>query len=275
MPQFNSNYLLGKRQFCSLSGITPVIFHAMVKSLRPFWKRRISHKKCSGRPYGVGGLEDHLLVMLILYRCHITQDFLACLYQVDKATICRALQRIEPYAQRLLGVKRCIKVSQEEAMSLLIDATEQPIERPQRKQKCWYSGKKKCHSIKNEIITTEKGRIVFASKSISGSVHDITIRRRGPPLPGHAIFYADSGYQGLQKDHPNLNIPYKKPRKGKLTQEEKDYNHGLSRFRVRIEHSIGRMKNFRILAERFRYPRAKHAAKFAIIAGIVNTINGF
>lgn len=32
------------------------------------------------------GLEDYLLVLLIVYRCHITQDFLACLYRVDKAT---------------------------------------------------------------------------------------------------------------------------------------------------------------------------------------------
>jgi hypothetical protein len=38
-------------------------------------------KDRDGRPWGVDGLEDHLLVLLILYRCHITQDFLACLYQ--------------------------------------------------------------------------------------------------------------------------------------------------------------------------------------------------
>jgi len=54
--------------------------------LRPHWQRRVvKPKKKQGRPYGIGGLEDHLLVMLVLYRCHITQDFMACLYGVDRA----------------------------------------------------------------------------------------------------------------------------------------------------------------------------------------------
>lgn len=275
MAQFNASCLLHKRQFRYLTGVTPDIFRQMADRLRPSWDRLCRRKNRSGRPYGVGNLEDHLLVMLILYRCHITQDFLALLYGVDKATICRALRRIEPLAKRMFGVKRAIRVTEEEARALLIDATEQPVQRPQRGQKRWYSGKKKRHSIKNEIMATEKGRIVSVSKSAPGTVADITIRRRGPPLPENAHAYADSGYQGYQNDHLALDTPYKKPRKGKLTKEEKDYNHALSRFRVRVEHSIGRMKTFRILADRYRYPRTRHAVKFSIIAGITNLLAGF
>jgi len=78
--------------------------------LRPLWQKKVVEaKKKSGRPWGVGNLGDHLLVMLILYRCVVTQDFLGCLYQVDG-----------------------------EAEVLIIDATEQPIQRPRRKQRCWY-----------------------------------------------------------------------------------------------------------------------------------------
>ena len=87
--------------------------------------------------------------------------------------------------------------------------------------------------------------------------------------------YADSGYQGYQEDHPAIDIPYKKSKKHPLTQDEKTYNHALSSFRVRVEHAIGRMKRFRILADRYRYPRARHSAKFAIIAGITNLMAGF
>jgi len=275
MAKFNARTLLHKRQFRYLTGVTPDVFRQMTRRLRPAWEQLSRRKNRSGRPYGVGDLEDHLLVLLILYRCHITQDFLALLYGVDKATICRALRRIELLARRALGVKRAIRITEKEAHALLIDATEQPVQRPQRKQKCWYSGKKKRHSIKNEIITTEAGRIVSVSKSAPGTVHDITIRRRGPPLPEGAHAYADSGYQGYQEDHPAIDIPYKKPKKGKLTKEEKDYNHALSRFRVRVEHAIGRMKKFRILADRYRYPRSRHAVKFAIIAGITNLLTGF
>ncbi|PLK24100.1 hypothetical protein C0V72_05865, partial [Porphyrobacter sp. TH134] len=87
----------------------------MERRLAPHWERRESSKALSGRPHGVGGLADHLLVLLILYRCHVTQDFLGCLYGVDKASICRALKRIEPLAQRLLGVKRTIRIAGHEA----------------------------------------------------------------------------------------------------------------------------------------------------------------
>ena len=177
-------------------------------------------------------------------------------------------------AEEPLGVKRRITVTKEEASALLIDATEQPVERPKRKQKCWYSGKKKRHSIKNEIITSEAGRIVSVSKSAPGTVADITIRRRASPLPKNARMYADSGYQGYQEDHPAIDIPLQKSKKHPLTKDEKTYNHALSRFRVRVEHAIGRMKRFRILADRYRYPRARHSAKFAIIAGITISWQG-
>ena len=134
---------------------------------------------------------------------------------------------------------------------------------------------KKRHSIKNEVITTEAGRIVSVSSSTPGAVHDLTLRRRGPPLPQNARGDADSAYQGYQDDHSDLDIPYKKPKKGKLSQDEKEYNHALSRFRVRVEHAIGRMKTFRILSERYRYLRSPHSVKFSIIAGMTNLIAGF
>ena len=275
MVKFNASSLLRKRQFRYLTGVTPDIFQEMAFRLRPLWSKVCRSKNRSGRPYGVGGLEDHLLVLLILYRCHITQDFLGLLYGVDKATICRSLYRIEPLVRRVLGVKRAIRVTQEEAQALLIDATEQPIERPKHGQELYYSGKKKRHSLKTEIITTEAGRIVAVSPSIPGTVHDLTIRRQGPPLPHHARAYADSGYQGYQNDHADIDIPYKSSKKNPLTKEDMDYNHALSSFRVRVEHAIRRIKTFRILADRFRYPRASHAAKFAIAAGIANLIAGF
>jgi len=276
MAKFNSAGLLRKRPFRSLTGVTPDRFLAMSKQLRPLWKQRIvERKKRSGRPWGVGGLDDHLLVLLILYRCHITQEFLGCLYGVDKATICRSLKRIENLAVGVLGVARRIVVSAEEAEALIVDCTEQTVYRPSRQQRRWYSGKKKRHTIKTEIIVTEKGRIVAASRPAPGRVHDLELRRRGRPPPKGARLYADSGYQGYQNDHPATDIPYKRSGKRPLTKDERAYNHALSRFRVRVEHAIARLKSFRVLADRYRYPKTGYAAKFAIVAGIVNLVAGF
>src|SRR5208283_3885072 len=241
-------WLLRKRQFRSLTGVEPTHFLDMVERIRPHWQRLVvDAKNRSGRPWEIGGLKDHLLVMLILYRCAVTQDFIACLYQVDKSAICRALQRIEPVANRVLGVKRTIRVTAEEAEALIIDATEQPIQRPSRKQRCWYSGKKKGHRIKTEIIVTAKGRIVSRSDPATGRTSDITVRRRGPHLPKGSRVYADSGYQGLQDEHPDVEIPYKKSKHHPLTRDEKVYNHALSRFRVRVEHIFAKIKRFRIM----------------------------
>jgi transposase len=275
MAKFNSAWLLRKRQFRSLTGVEPVMFWQMVERLRPHWQKKVTAKNRSGRPWGVGGLDDHLLVLLILYRCAVTQDFLGCLYQVDKSAICHTLQRLEPLAMRVLGVKRTIRVSRDEAEGLILDCTEQPIQRPRRKQRCWYSGKKKRHTIKTEIAVTEKGRIAGVSKPAPGRRSDIEIRRRGSSLPKDARAHADSGYQGLQHDHPATEIPYKKSKKKPLTKDERAYNHALSRYRVRVEHSIAKLKSFRMLSERYRYPRPAYAVKFAVIAGIVNIAAGF
>lgn len=276
MAKFNSTWLLRKRPFRSLTGVDAGTFQTMVKKLRPHWRERVvDPKNRDGRPWGIGGLEEHLLVLLILYRCCVTQDFLACLYQTDQAAISRSLRRIERLAVKVLGVTRRIKVSREEAEALIIDCTEQPIQRPKRKQRCWYSGKKKRHTIKTEIIVTEQGRIVSASKPAPGRVSDITIRRRGSSLPPGSRAYADGGYQGLQNEHPDTDIPYKKSKRHALTKDEKEYNHGLSRFRVRVEHAIAKLKSFKMLSERYRYPRTAYAAKLAIIAGVVNLRAGF
>ncbi len=276
MAKFNSAWLIHKLQFRSLTGVEADTFRKLVERLRPHWRERIeAPKNRSGRPWGVGGLEDHLLLMLIVYRCAITQDFMACLYRTDKSTVSRSLRRIEVVAARVLGVKRVVRVSRDEAEALIIDCTEQPIQRPGRKQRCWYSGKKKCHTIKTEIVITEDSRIVSVSKPAPGRVHDLEIRRRGPPLPSASHVYADSGYQGLQDDHSGIDIPYKKTKARPLTKDERNYNHALSRFRVRVEHSIGRLKSFRILSERYRYPRSRYAVKISAVAGIINFAAGF
>ena len=192
MAKFNSAWLISKRQFRSLTGIETGTLRALVDRLRPHWRERIvAPKNRPGRPWSVGGLEDHLLVLLILYRCAITQDFMACLYRTDKSTVSRSLQRIEAL------------------------------------------------------------------------------------LPRDAHVYADSGYQGLQGDHSGVEFPYKKTKARPLTKEERAYNHALSRFRVRGEHGIARLKSFRILSERYRYPKARYAVKISIVAGIINIAAGF
>ena len=278
MPKpFALSRLRRSASFRRLIGVSTVTFDRMLARLRGLWAMAQSHKQRSGRPWEVGGLEDHLLVMLLYYRCYVTQEFIGFCYGVDRSVICRTIKRIETLAKPLFSVQRKPVISREEAEALMVDCTEQPIQRPgdDAAQRLHYSGKKKRHTLKSEYVVTAQRRIASVSPSHPGSRHDLTIRRDGPVLPDHARLYADSAYQGYDKDHPNLDIPYKKPKNATLTDEETQYNRGLGSFRVAIEHQIGRTKRFKITAERFRNPLDTHHAKIAIISGLVNIEAGF
>ena len=81
---------------------------------------------------------------------------------------------------------------------------------------------------------------------------------------------ADSGYQGLDKRHPNSPTPKKRSKHHPLTDEEKASNQEISRQRVGCEHVIGRLKVFRILSERYRNRRKRFGLRFNLIAAICN-----
>ena len=69
MAKFNCAWLIHKQQFRSLTGVEPYTFLELVARLRPHWRERIeAPNNRSGRPWGMGGVEDHLLVLLILYQ---------------------------------------------------------------------------------------------------------------------------------------------------------------------------------------------------------------
>jgi hypothetical protein len=263
--------------FRRLTGVSTATFARMLEQLHGSWEQMQRRKRKPGRPGEIGGLEDHLLVLLLYYRCYVTQEFIGFFHQVDRSVICRAIQRIEAPVRRLFGIRRVPRIERAEAEALIIDCTEQPIQRPKddASQRAPYSGKKKRHTLKTEYVVTADGRIAGVSPSHPGSHHDLTIRRTGPPLPKEARAYVDSAYQGYDKEHPNLDLPYKRPKGGELTSEEKEYNRALSSFRVGVEHRIGRTKRFRIVGERFRNPLATHHTKTSIVAGLVNIEAGF
>ena len=277
---FSAARLRQSASFPRLTGVSVPTFDKRPAQLAGPWALAQSQKSKSGRPWETGGLEDHLLIMLIYYRCYVTQEFVGFFYNAGKSAICRAIERIErieQHAKPLFGVKRKPVLTRKEAEALIVDCTEQPIQRPgtDAVRKEHYSGKKKRHTLKTEITVTAKGRIASVSPSHPGSHHDMTVRRTGAKLRKGVHLYGDSACQGHGKQHPNIDFPYKRPKRGELTQEEKEYNRGLSGFRVRVEHAIGRMKRFRVVSGRFRDQRRTHQTKMSIVAGLVKMEAGF
>jgi transposase len=80
----------------------------------------------------------------------------------------------------------------------------------------------------------------------------------------------DSGYQGMKELHTKTELPTKSTKKHPLNKEQKKKNLLLSKSRVLVENIIGKLKVFRILAERYRNRRRRFGLRINLIAAICN-----
>jgi len=105
----------------------------------------------------------------------------------------------------------------------------------------------------------------------SGRRHDFRLFKESRVrVKPETILETDTGYQGIAKLHANSVLPKKRSKKRPLSDEDKRRNRAVSSDRVMNEHVIGRIKRFRILAERYRNRRKRFALRFSLIAGICN-----
>lgn len=173
---------------------------------------------------------------------------------------------------------------------LVIDAKEQRVRRPggsdgsgASRQKPFYSGKKKAHTLKTQVSVAPDGSFQSVSDSVPGSVHDLTLLRRGGLLhrltPAEAAMM-DKGYDGIttfDPKEPDRNgpprtcyLPHKARRGHPLTDEQKAYNAHLSRYRIIVEHSLAQMNQFQALAQVYRHGHEGHSTVTRVVAGLVN-----
>ncbi len=99
--------------------------------------------------------------------------------------------------------------NQKDAMDSIIDGTERRRQRPKQseKQALHYSGKKKAHTDKNVIIVTvQKKRISYLSKTYPGKTHDKKVADNEKiSYPTHIGLHKDTGFQGYE---PNVRKTY-------------------------------------------------------------------
>ena len=142
------------------------------------------------------------------------------------------------------------------ALEFIIDGTERPINRPKdaEKQKRYYSGKKKRHTVKNLYISDKETKRIHAlSPTYEGKRHDKSIAdAQQYHFPEGSTLYKDTGFQGYEPEKITTVQPKKKPRGGQLTDSEKERNREISSQRIRVEHSIGGVKIYRIVRDIYR-----------------------
>lgn len=122
-------------------------------------------------------------------------------------------------------------------------------------QKKFYSGKKKRHTTKTQIITDKHGEVKHGAvlaiepghpgpKSDKKLYEQSQASRQYP----RAARRADLAYVGV----PEMLLPHKKPRGGQLTPEQKEENRHAASQRVPVEHGVRRVKAWRILRDEYR-----------------------
>ena len=241
----------------------------------------------AGRPFKLD-VKDRFLMLLVYYRLYITYTLAGFLFNLDQSNICRDIQKIEPLLirnclpipKKIYNITNRLKTPQEvekyfPGFLSFIDCTEQQIPRPidNKRKKIFYLGKKKKHTVKTQLMVNNRGLIIHKANHKKGHRHDYNIYKKNRPMiPNQVVNVFDLGYLGVEKDFPEQLsfMPNRKKRNLKLTQEEKEYNKDHSKKRIVIEHTICRLKKYRILADVFRNRLRKHNKVSDIVSGLVN-----
>lgn len=256
-------------------------------------------------------LPERLLMSLMYLRLYLTQTLLGYLFDLDTSNVSREVQgrmlevlsevlpvpaREEPLDLTLaLGggdsssgrsagskSKRRIATLEEllekhpEFEEIFVDGTEQELPKPKDKarRKDLYSGKRKRHTAKVQVVSTKR-LVLHLCKHVPGRVSDhLLLRATGVmrQVPEGFLVRVDRGYEGLEEEYPEVKLKKSlKARRGHpLTVLEKILNRTMSALRMPVEHVIGHLKKFRMLAGIYRGEQEHYDENASVIAGLHN-----
>ncbi|GAA2563787.1 transposase family protein [Streptomyces koyangensis] len=235
---------------------------------------------------------DRLLDTLVSLRHGVTHDVLACWFGVDRSTITRAIGEVRPLLAergcpvapglRLRTLAEVIDHLGADGATGIIDGTEVRVRRPaagRKDREKFISGKNKQNAVKSMVVTDAEGRLLFCSPAEPASCADITqARDLGlvkllADCPFVEIL-ADAGYQGLgaQTGGRVVTPTHRKfkenPPEWYEEMRERQSKAHSSR-RIRPEHGIGHLKNWRALAR--HHGRREHMSDIIqAVAGLLS-----
>jgi hypothetical protein len=290
---------LGKHPavFRAMTGLTVEAFDGMLPALlRAFHEDRGRRLDRPGRRRAVGGgdtfdLEpaDQFLLAVVWLRQYPTQECLGYLFGVSDSSALRAVRRCLPVLERAgrdsmrlpdpgRGRRRDLPALLRDTPGLVVvvDTFEQRTHRPRRRQRAYYSGKKKAHTLKSQVAVDEEGRVVDVGKSRPGPTADLKVFRRsglaGRLARAKVGALGDLAYVGIDGLVKGLRgaTPRRKPRGKDRPAEDRRYNRAFARRRIKVEHAIGRLRRFQALSQVNRHGRRGHEARVRAVAGLVN-----
>ena len=278
------------KAFRAFTGFDVEEFQILLKAFTTVWERYVQQNGLppeirqrgygGGRKARLGTCQDKLLFILVYLKTYPLQEVLAFHFDMSQGQACQWIHVLSEVLRGTLGelghlperdpkkVKELLETYMDESQhyeseSFAIDGTERRRQRPvdQEEQKRFYSGKKKTHTVKNNLIVTlGKRRVEYLGGTCEGKKHDKKIcDDEGHEFPEGSTLYKDTGYQGYEPAGVDTRQPKKKPRGRELTQEEKEQNSLISSMRIVVEHVICGVKRCRIVKDVFRNTKDRFA----------------
>lgn len=254
---------LSIEEFKDLTRDFEIYLQEAKKLRRKEWKRKMG----AGPKGKLPEAKDKLFLILFYLKCYPTYDLLSFLVGFDRSRSCRWVTFLLPVLEKTLKrkfvlPKRRISSFDEfitlfpEAKDVFIDGTERRIQKPvsQKRRKKLYSGKKKGTTRKNIIVANERKEIIVLSQTKSGRRHDKKLADKMglENAPPQVTFWTDTGLLGIQKYHPNTQMPKKRVKGQPLTEKEREENRLISSIRVLGEHAIAGVKRMRSTTDVYR-----------------------
>jgi len=272
----------------ALCGLTPKALEALLAAAVPeLLARRQQRQERPGRKRAPGGgrkrglrPEQEILLALLYLRHNVAHAVVGELFGVSADTsentfheVVAALQAVCP-AQRWEAEKKWKKSEPAwkpaEEDRLLIDSFETPVPRPsvEPAQRRVYSGKKKRHTLKSQVVTDATGEILELVPGQRGPMADQKLYEQSGVAERYpeAEKYGDRGYQGSA----GVKVPHKKPKGGELTPEQRAENQAHASVRVHVEHGIRRIKAFRIMRGDYRLATGLFPRMAWVVVGLVH-----
>lgn len=117
----------------------------------------------------------------------------------------------------------------------------------------------------------KKTKKIICTAYCNGKKHDFKLFKDSKiRLDSQLLVMTDTGYQGIKKIHENSLHPKKRFKKRPLTKEDRKQNKIIASERITNEHVIGKIKRFKIIADRYRNRRKRFGLRFNLISGICN-----
>lgn len=287
--------------FRAMTGLTVELFDRLLPELLAAFgldRRRRLDRPGRRRAYGGGddfdlGAADQFLCAIVWLRHYPTQECLGYLFGVSDSTARRAIDRCLPLLEQAgkdtmrlpdpgKGKRRDLPalLKATPALAVVVDTFEQRTQRPRRRQRAWYSGKKKAHTLKSQVAVDEEGRVVDVAASRPGPWADLKVFGRSG-LAGRLAragvgVLGDLAYVGVDGLVGGLRgaTPRRKPRGAPRPPEDRRYNRAFARRRIKVEHAIGRLRRYQALSQVDRHRRRGHTARVRAVAGLVNRMLG-